>query len=295
MAESQEMGFSLDKYDCPTIIPYFGGKVEISKQLVPLMPDHVRYFEPFAGGLSTFFRKPKSDINILNDLDKDLANLYFCVVVSFDEFIDKSFWLPKSRELFNKIKQELKNSDFDIPNVNRAVFYYYMIHNAFNKVAFGTFSKDCTNWKTTVTQTLSISRRKLDGCVLENMDIFDLFDKYNVEDGDFIYLDPPYVVADKRKDYYRHVFDKDKHEKLRGLIDKIDDNGGKFMMSYDDKPIIYELYGDRYPIETINTKYYGATLKEIKDATETVITNYEVKHSNQLKLFEEEINGINNR
>ena len=280
--------FSLDKSNCPTVIPYFGGKVEISKQLVPLMPPHVRYFEPFAGGLSTFFRKRKADVNILNDLDRDIINLYLCLSLSFDEFIDKTFWLPKSRSLFNKVKEELRNTNFEIPNIERAVYYYYMIHNSFNKVAFGTFSKDVTNWKTEVTQTLTMSRKKLDNCTLENLDIFTLFEKYTVEKGDFVYLDPPYIVADKRKDYYRHVFDRQKHEQLRNLVDDIDDKGGKFMISYDNKPIIYDLYEDRYLINIINTKYCGATLREDKSATETVITNYDINVNNQqLTLFKE--------
>ena len=105
---------------------------------------------------------------------------------------------------------------------------------------------------------------------------------------DFIYLDPPYIVADKRKDYYRHVFNRQKHEQLRNLVDDIDDKGGKFMISYDNKPIIYDLYEDRYLINIINTKYCGATLREDKSATETVITNYDINANNQqLTLFKE--------
>jgi len=47
---------SLDWYDCPIVLPYYGGKYEMSKTLIPLLPPHERYFEVFAGGLSMFFR-----------------------------------------------------------------------------------------------------------------------------------------------------------------------------------------------------------------------------------------------
>ena len=52
---------------CPVIIPYFGGKFELSQYLVPMLHKHNRYIEMFAGGLSMFFRKPRVDWNIVND------------------------------------------------------------------------------------------------------------------------------------------------------------------------------------------------------------------------------------
>ena len=60
---------SHDWYNCPIVIPYYGGKYELSKVLVPLIPPHKRYIEMFAGGLSMFFRKTKAKWNIVNDKD----------------------------------------------------------------------------------------------------------------------------------------------------------------------------------------------------------------------------------
>ena len=51
--------------NCPTVIPYYGGKWELSKQLVPMLPDHSRYIEVFAGGLSMLFRKKRVERNII--------------------------------------------------------------------------------------------------------------------------------------------------------------------------------------------------------------------------------------
>ena len=42
------------------ILPYYGGKVKLSKLLVELIPPHKHYIEVFAGGLSMFFRKNKA-------------------------------------------------------------------------------------------------------------------------------------------------------------------------------------------------------------------------------------------
>ena len=72
-------------HNCPVVIPYYGGKYMMSKQLINMLPRHIRCFEPFFGGGSMFFRKEKAEWNVLNDIDNDLINLYMCVQVEFNE------------------------------------------------------------------------------------------------------------------------------------------------------------------------------------------------------------------
>ena len=72
--------------DCPVVIPYYGGKFELSRQLVPRLPIHSRYVEMFAGGLSMFFRKARADWTVVNDKDNNLVNLYMSIAEKFDEF-----------------------------------------------------------------------------------------------------------------------------------------------------------------------------------------------------------------
>ena len=81
---------SHDWYDCPIVIPYYGGKYSLSKVLVPLIPPHSRYIEMFAGGLSMFFRKTKAEWNILNDKDNNIVNLYMCVINNLNELVEHS-------------------------------------------------------------------------------------------------------------------------------------------------------------------------------------------------------------
>ena len=71
----------------------------MSKTLIPLLPPHERYFEVFAGGLSMFFRKSKAKWNVLNDIDRNIVNLYMCVIEKYDELVHYLFWIPKFRKL----------------------------------------------------------------------------------------------------------------------------------------------------------------------------------------------------
>ena len=122
---------------------------------------------------------------------------------------------------------------------------------------------------------LKQSKEKLNGSTIENLTFEELFEKYIMREGDFVYLDPPYVVADN-KDYYRNKFDENMHIKLKNTVDNISLNNGKFMLSYDDKQELREMYKD-YNIITITTKYCGAN-PDIRgeDKTELLILNYEI-------------------
>ena len=272
---------SHDWYECPIVIPYYGGKYELSKKLVPMIPSHNRYIEVFAGGLSMFFRKGKSKDSIVNDFDSDIANLYLSIADDLDKFKEYCKMLPKSRQIFASFKEELKNKEIDIPNIKRAVKYYYCIKNAFNKNIYTNITKD-GDWNTNMLEFIHISRGKLDGVLIENFDFRTLYDKYPVKEKDFWYFDPPYVIAGERGDYYFFDFTKDDHRDLFKMTSEIDKKGGKFMVSYDDHELVWELYKD-FEITTIPVIYAGQTTKR-NYKNELVITNYKPE-SEQLTLI----------
>ena len=279
---------SLDWYDCPIVIPYYGGKYELSKTLVPLIPTHERYIEVFAGGLSMFFRKSKAKWNVLNDIDNNIVNLYICVMYERDKLVKNLFWIPKSRKLFLDFREEIKeNKEIEIPDPKQAAKYFYCIRNSFNKLMHTPFSmnKDMNkNWD----EEFEYSRMFLGGATIENLDFGTLFDKYYPKEDDFWYLDPPYIIATEKGSYYMNNFTIEDHTRLRDCVNKIDEANGKFMVSYDYRPEVKELYKE-YNVQTLNMRYTGAT----KDARKTerkeyIITNYEPV--SQVEMFKEKIN-----
>ena len=277
---------SIDWYDCPVVIPYYGGKYELSRRLVPMLAPHSRYVEMFAGGLSMFFRKPRVKWNVLNDKDNDIVNLYMTVIYEIDTLIDTLFWLPKSRHLFLNFREELRDDKIDIPDPIRAAKYFYCIRQSFNKLINTPFSKNkdmVKDWD----KELRYSRKAIGGATIENLDFEELVDKYPPTKDDFWYLDPPYFIAtDKAKegrDYYRQCFESEDHKRLRDCVKRIHDSGAKFMISYDYRPEVLEYYSD-YDIITLNLRYTGATgTAREKERKEYVVLNY--KSQEQTTIF----------
>ena len=267
-------------HNCPVVIPYYGGKYMMSKQLINMLPRHIRYFEPFFGGGSMFFRKEKAEWNVLNDIDNDLINLYICVQVEFSEFKRYISSFLRSRTIYEDAVEEIKRPIVDNPNPKRAAIYFFVVRNAFNNVVPNTFSKD-TKWDMGIIEELKVSKVKLDNVTIENMHFGDLIDRYKPRPDDFFYFDPPYVVTDK-KSYYRNVFTNELHEELKEKCDLIDIAGSKFMISYDNVENIRKLYKD-YNLNYIKTKYVGTIPEKRGDIkTELIITNYTIQEQKEL-------------
>ena len=126
----------------------------------------------------------------------------------------------------------------------------------------------------------------LGGYTIENLEFGDLIDKYKTKKGDFWYLDPPYLVATEKGTYYNHSFTMKDHERLREYVQKIHDEGAHFMVSYDYREEVADMYKD-FDCRTLDWKYVGATDEaRNKGRKEYVIINYEPV--SQINMFREE-------
>jgi DNA adenine methylase len=59
-----------------TPISYYGGKQQLAKTIVGLIPPHRIYCEPFMGGGAIFFAKPPSSVEVINDCNGEIINFY---------------------------------------------------------------------------------------------------------------------------------------------------------------------------------------------------------------------------
>lgn len=83
------------------IIPWIGGKRRLADRIFPLFPQHSCYVEPFAGGAALFFLRPvPAEVEVLNDVNGELVNLYRVVQNHLEEFVRQFKWALSSRQVF---------------------------------------------------------------------------------------------------------------------------------------------------------------------------------------------------
>jgi site-specific DNA-adenine methylase len=81
-----------------TPLTYYGGKRALARQIVPLMPTHRSYLEPFAGGAAVLFAKPRAERETLNDADGQVMRFWRALRDRPDELAAAVSTTPYSRE-----------------------------------------------------------------------------------------------------------------------------------------------------------------------------------------------------
>ena len=82
------------------IIPWIGGKRRLAKHIIPMFPEHTCYVEPFAGAAALYFLKAPAKVEVLNDVNGELVNLYRVVKHHLEEFTRQFKWALTSRQMY---------------------------------------------------------------------------------------------------------------------------------------------------------------------------------------------------
>ena len=70
----------------------FGVSWLLASRILPLFPDHGCYVEPFCGAAALYFLKVPAKVEVLNDVNGELVNLYRVVQHHLEEFVRQFKW-----------------------------------------------------------------------------------------------------------------------------------------------------------------------------------------------------------
>lgn len=223
-----------------SFIPWIGGKSQLRGPILSAFPEETpeRYVEVFGGAGWILFSKDKhAPLEVFNDIDGNLINLYRCVQYHCGELqrelrMCENQLPPNSRELFFDYKEQLNMRG--ITDIQRAARYFYLIRISYgaDRRTFGCSKKALAG----AIDRLPEIQRRLKDTVIENRDFESVIKTYDRPKALF-YLDPPYYKAER----FYEGFSSADHERLRGCLDGIK---GKFVLSYNDTPEIREYYSD---------------------------------------------------
>lgn len=248
-----------------SFISWIGGKKLLRKKVLEHFPDpesYNRYIEVFGGaGWVLFSRDRHAPMEVFNDVNGELINLYRVVKYHSEALQKELEWLLMSREQFF---DELNRNTRGLTDIQRAARFFCLIKESFGADcrSFGVRTRDMQK---AVDYLAEVSGR-LNRVVVENHDFERLIKTYDRADALF-YLDPPYYEAEK---YYPDRFNPEDHERLRECLGNIK---GKFVLSYNDCQQIRDLY-EGYKVVEVDRADNLVNKSESRRYKELIIMNF---------------------
>lgn len=230
------------------IIPWIGGKRRLAELLLSRFPSHTCYVEVFAGGAAVFFTRHPAEVEVLNDVNGDLVNLYRVVTHHLEEFVRQFKWALSSRQIFRWMQETRPET---LTDVQRAARFFYLQQQSFGgRVAGQTWGTATTAPSINllrIEENLSAAHLRLaSGVYVENLDWATCMDRYDRVHTLF-YLDPPYWETEG----YGVAFPWEQYEVMAQKLRSIK---GKAIISLNDHPDIRRCFAG-FEMETLKIDY----------------------------------------
>lgn len=178
-------------------IKWVGGKSRLRKLIVSLLPTHSCYVEPFAGAAWVLFAKPPSNVEVLNDIDKELVNFFRVVKEKPEELIASFDWELVSRAQFVRLAE---TDTSQLTDVQRAYRFFYIIMAGWggelnyprfqNSIIDGGHGNRLIGALMHLRERLEPVHARLRTVIIENLDWRDCIDRYDLPKT-VMYVDPP--------------------------------------------------------------------------------------------------------
>jgi len=212
-----------------TPISYYGGKQNLIPHILPRIPEHTLYGEPFCGGAAIFFAKEQSEVEVINDTNRELINFYRVLQNDFVSLEKEIRITLHSRDLHRKAWVIYTNPDM-FSEVKRAWAVWVLSSQSFSSKIDGAWGYDKTEGRTpkTVhskkdrfTEELAI---RMQNVQMECTDALYVIRSRDTENS-FFYCDPPYYNSDCGH------YDGYSLEDFERLLETLASIKGKFLLS----------------------------------------------------------------
>ena len=236
-------------------VPYFGSKSTLAPWIVPLLPEHKHYVEPYAGSLAVLLAKRPSIQETVNDLDGRLMNFWRVLRDRPEDLARVCALTPHSRAEYTCA---LSRIDDETDDLERARLVWVILHQGRGRRLGGR-----EGWRHTVSRTttggddkrvaLGISRaadliapvaERLRNVTLECLPALDLIGKYGSHLNVLLFIDPPYLHETRSGG--RYGLEMASPGEHRELADALRDCAATVVLSGYPSPLYDELYEGWY-------------------------------------------------
>lgn len=213
-------------------ITYYGGKQKMLRHILPLIPPHRIYNEPFFGGGAVFWAKEPAYIEFINDINGEVVNFYRVLKTDFPAF---------KRELDGTLHSELQHREaraiYRSPEehtpVRRAWAFWVLSMESMFHIVGNTWrlslrgdrpARDSLLIKRCKENLTNAYADRLEQASIFSSDAVDIILKTDNPDA-FHYVDPPYFNSDIG--HYKGYTEAD----FTRLLDRLTEVKGRFLLS----------------------------------------------------------------
>ncbi|MDV3753422.1 DNA adenine methylase [Elizabethkingia anophelis] len=232
--------------DIKPFLRWAGGKRWFVKYLEELNTLNINnYFEPFVGGGSVFFSLNNYENAFISDLNPQLIETYEAVRDSPLKVISFLKMFENTEEEYYKIRAINYKS-----KIERAAQFIYLNQTSFNGIyrvnREGVFNvpygrrnkKDIIEESNLMKISKKLHEVKINCCDFESLLPL-------INQGDLIFLDPPYTVAHENNgfiQYNQKIFSLEDQYRLAKFIEIIKDKGAYFILTNAKHDAILDIY-----------------------------------------------------
>jgi DNA adenine methylase len=245
--------FDINKLNMTTrakpVLKWVGGKGQLLPELLARVPEKFeRYFEPFCGGAALFFAL-QPDEAYLRDTNAELIGLYE-VLRSDVEALITALRLPLfSNDPVSFYSMRALTIDEPVMAAARTIYLNRTCFNGLYRVnAKGKFNSPFGKYKNPTIcneENLRAAAEALQGAFPTCGDFRGI--EHVAKEGDFVYLDPPYIPLTKTSSFTAYTpgkFGLPEHTALRDMTMRMKARGVSVLISNSGSPVTEELYGN---------------------------------------------------
>lgn len=290
---------------------YVGDKYKLLPEITPLFPKEiVRFIEPFVGGGSVFMNVHAEEY-LLNDLDKNVIDIHrylskqikdpdaffshlYSIIDEYGlscslrrddipealkvEFV-KTYFARYNKKAYEQLRKDYNNSE-ERPVDKLYVLLIYGFNRMLRFNAKGDFNLPVGNvdFNKNTEDALEdyfslVKGRKI---TWKNQDFNVFFRNLRNKEGDFIYLDPPYLITFSE---YNKYWNETTEQQLLQILSRLNERNVRFAISnvthYKGKVNEQFLHwSEQYHVHSVKSNYISYHDNTIKSFNEVLVTNY---------------------
>ena len=258
------------------VLRYLGGKNRLAPWIIRHFPAHTCYVEPYSGSLGVLLNKAPAPVEICNDKDGEIVNLFRVLRSEDAGRLLEAVRLPPSRG--DELHDSAPAGDA-VERARRLLVRSWMgiASDSFRDgrsgllVSRNRVPSPATDWDR-LPETLRLATQRLKHVHVENRDALDVLQAHDGPET-LHYVDPPYMPATRtRTGRYSHEYTEDDHRRLLNVLVTLQ---GKVVLSgYDNELYNSALQG-----------WHKDSIKTISNMSSPRVECLWINYNPQLTLF----------